>query len=108
MRGRSGHPHDRNYLADALAQLAGWTRDGWDLRRTLCLDDAQHAAFTERVKVAADAMQLRPQLSRSGDHTHVRLIGMEGEALTPTGVALAARIEAAYRFVAGLGGGGEM
>ena len=104
MRGRSGrHPQDRNYLTDALAQLAGWTRDGWELRRTLCLDDTQHAAFTERIKVASDAMQLRPQISRLGDHTQIRLVGLDGDALTPTEVALAARIEDAYRFVAGPG-----
>ncbi len=102
MRGRRGHTRDGDYLTDILDQLKGWTRDGWEIRRTLFLDDAQHAALTERIKVVADAMQLRPQISRFDGSTQIRLVGLDGDPLTGE-VALAARIEDAYRTVAGPG-----
>ena len=57
--------HD--YLSDALTLLSGWTREGEQIRRTLVIDDTQHAALTERVKVVADALRLRPEISRRAD-----------------------------------------
>jgi 4a-hydroxytetrahydrobiopterin dehydratase len=89
----------RDYLSDALTLLAGWTRDGREIKRTLILDDTQHAALTERIKVVADALQLRPQIHRTDGHTQIRLGSPDGSALTAGEVTLAARIEDAYRTV---------
>ncbi|WBB79311.1 4a-hydroxytetrahydrobiopterin dehydratase [Micromonospora sp. WMMD882] len=90
----------RDYLSDALALLSEWTREGEQIRRTLVIDDSQHAALTERVKVVADALRLRPEISRSADRTQIRL-GHRGddEPLGEGEVLLAARIEDAYRAV---------
>lgn len=95
---RSGGP-SRDYLSDALTLLAGWTSDGREIRRTLPLDDTQHAALTERIKVVADALQVRPQIRRQDGHTQIRLGTPDGSALTAGEVTLAARIEDAYRTV---------
>ena len=95
--------HQRDYLSDALALLAGWTRDGREIKRTLRLDDTQHAALTERIKVVADALQLRPEIRRLNGHTQIRLGSPDDSALTPGAVTLAARIEDAYRTVIGAG-----
>ncbi len=94
---------DRDYLSDALRLLVGWTRDGKEIKRTLRLDDAQHAALTERVKVVADALQLRPHIRRLNGHTQIRVGSPDGDALTAGEVALAARIEDAYRNITRLG-----
>jgi 4a-hydroxytetrahydrobiopterin dehydratase len=91
--------HQRDYLSDALALLAGWTRDGREIKRTLRLDDSQHAALTERIKVVADALQLRPEIRRLNGHTQIRLGSPDESSLTPGEVALAARIEDAYRAI---------
>jgi 4a-hydroxytetrahydrobiopterin dehydratase len=91
--------HRRDYLSDALALLAGWTQDGREIRRTLRLDDTQHAALTERIKVVADALQLRPQVRRLNGHTQIRLGAPEGAALTAGEVTFAARIEDAYKAI---------
>jgi pterin-4a-carbinolamine dehydratase len=91
----------RDYLSDALALLAGWTRDGPEIKRTLRLDETQHAALTERIKVVSDALQLRPNIRRLNGHTQIRLGSPDDGALTPVEVALAARIEDAYRTVIG-------
>jgi 4a-hydroxytetrahydrobiopterin dehydratase len=92
--------HD--YLNDALAVLGGWTRDGLQLKRILAIDDSQHAALTERVKVAADALSLRPDIRRQNGHTQIRVAGRNG-VITAGEVTLAARIEDAYRTVTGRG-----
>ncbi|WDZ85195.1 4a-hydroxytetrahydrobiopterin dehydratase [Micromonospora cathayae] len=90
-----------DYLSDALTLLSGWTRDGEQIRRTLVIDDSQHAALTERVKVVADALHLRPEISRSADRTQI-CVGHRGdEPLSEGEVLLAARIEDAYRTVTG-------
>ncbi len=93
-RGQSG----ADYLSDALAQLGGWSREGRDIKRILRLDDAQHAALTERVKVVADALQLRPNIHRLNGYTQIRVSTPNG-ALTAGEVTLAARIEDVYRAV---------
>jgi 4a-hydroxytetrahydrobiopterin dehydratase len=90
-----------DYLSDALTLLDGWIRDGWEIRRTLRLDDAQHAALTERIKIAADTLQLRPEIRRRDGHTQIRLGSSEEAGLTAGEVALAARIEDAYRAIVG-------
>lgn len=101
MRTRWGKQRERDYLTDALTLLAGWTRHGREISRTLRLDDSQHAALTERIKVAADALQLRPEITRREGHTQIRLGTPDGSTLTAGEVALAARIEAAYRTITG-------
>lgn len=95
-RNRSG-----DYLTDALALLSGWSRDERAIQRTLRLDDTQHAALTERIKVAADTLELRPEISRLDGHTHIRLGAQEGGGLTAGEVTMAARIEDAYRAITG-------
>jgi pterin-4a-carbinolamine dehydratase len=89
----------RDYLSDALTLLTGWTREGEQIRRTLVIDDAQHADLTERVKVVADALHLRPEISRRADQTQIRVGHTEDHQLTEGEVLLAARIEDAYRAV---------
>lgn len=90
---------NRDYLTDALTLLAGWTREGRQITRSLLLDDTQHAALTERIKVAADALRLRPEIRRLDGHTQIRLGSPDGDAITEGEVTLAARIEDAYRTV---------
>jgi 4a-hydroxytetrahydrobiopterin dehydratase len=91
--------HGGDYLRDALALLTGWTQHEHEISRTLPLDDNQHAALTERIKVAADTLQLRPDISRAGGETHIRLGAPNGGVLTAGEVTMAARIEDAYRAV---------
>jgi len=91
----------RDYLSDALALLQGWTREGKEIRRTLHLDDSQHAALTERMKVVADALQLRPDVRRLDGRTQIRLRTPDGSALSEGEVTLAARIEDLYRTIIG-------
>jgi 4a-hydroxytetrahydrobiopterin dehydratase len=90
-----------DYLSDALAHLSGWTREDRQLRRTFTLDDTQHADLTERIKVCADALRLRAELRRLDGHTQVKLAAADGATITDREVALAARIEDAYRAVLG-------
>jgi pterin-4a-carbinolamine dehydratase len=95
----SGQPSD--YLTDALSLLQGWTRDDRELTRTLRLDDSQHAALAERIKVVADALQLRPDVRRLNGHTQIKVCTAEGAALSDGEVTLAARIEDMYRHITG-------
>jgi pterin-4a-carbinolamine dehydratase len=90
-----------DYLNDALTLLTGWTRDGLEIKRTLPLDDTQHAALTERIKVAADALQLQPEIRRHNGHTQIRLGTPDGTGITAGEVTMAARIEDAYRAITG-------
>jgi|SRR6266536_542755 pterin-4a-carbinolamine dehydratase len=96
MRARRRDELNADYLTDALALLAGWSREGREIKRTLRLDEAQHAALTERVKVVADALQLRPSIRRIEGFTQIR-VGTPTGALTAGEVTLAARIEDVYR-----------
>jgi 4a-hydroxytetrahydrobiopterin dehydratase len=91
-----------DYLSDALALLQGWTRDGIELRRELVCDDSQHAALTERIKVAADTLHIRPSIRRLDGHTQILLGDRDAEAITDGEVTLAARIEDFYRTVVGI------
>src|SRR5262245_22739609 len=100
MRARWGRQQSSDYLSDALTLLDGWTRSGREIRRTLRLDDAQHVALTERIKVAADTLQLRPDIRRLDGHTQIR-VRTDGSALSAGEVTLAARIEDAYRSITG-------
>jgi len=101
MRARRQRGPRSDYLSDALAQLTGWTQDGVQLKRELVCDESQHAALTERIKVAADTLRLRPRIRRLDGHTQICLGPTEGDILTDGEVTLAARIEDAYRTVVG-------
>jgi 4a-hydroxytetrahydrobiopterin dehydratase len=90
-----------DYLHDALTLLDGWTRHDRELTRTLPIDDSQHAALTERIQVAADALQCRPEIRRIDGQTRIRVSTPDSASLTDGAVALAARIETAYRTVTG-------
>jgi pterin-4a-carbinolamine dehydratase len=92
-------PLGRDDLRDALGQLNEWIGDAREIRRTMCLDDSEHAALTERIKVVADALQVRADVRRRDGFTQVRLRPSAGGALTAGEVSLAARIEDAYRAV---------
>lgn len=95
---RIGRPRP-DYLSDALALLSGWTRDGVQIKRVLPLDESQHAALTERIKVAADTLHLRPHIRRLNGHTQISLMASDGVAITEGEITLAARIEDAYRTI---------
>ncbi len=88
-----------DYLTDALSLLDGWTCDGREFRRTFRLDESQHAALAERIKVVADALQLCPQVRREDGHTEIRLCTSDDDALSDGEVTLAARIEAMYQTI---------
>jgi 4a-hydroxytetrahydrobiopterin dehydratase len=102
MRARRRRTNGTDYLSDALALLSGWTRDGVQLKRELACDDSQHAALTERIKVAADTLHIRPSIRRLDGHTQILLGDRDAEAITDGEVTLAARIEDFYRTVVGV------
>jgi len=89
----------KDALSDALALLAGWTREDKQLKRTYTLDDSQHTALIERVKVCSDAFHLRTEMRRLDGYTQVKVAAEDGAAITEREVTLAARIEDAYRTV---------
>lgn len=91
-------PLGREDLRDALGQLKGWVRNPRELYRSLRLDESEHAALTERVKVVADALQLHPEIRRLDGHTQITLHAAGG-AVTADEVRLAARIEDIYQSV---------
>jgi len=66
-----------DYLSDAFALLAGWRRDGVEINRVFRIDDAQHAALTERIKIIADALQVRPRIYRRDGQTLIGRIVAE-------------------------------
>ena len=101
MRVRRQRVNRSDYLSDALTLLSGWTRDGVQLKRELACDESQHAALTERIKVAADTLRLRPHIRRLDGHTQISLGALDGGAITDGEVTLAARIEDAYRTITG-------
>ncbi len=101
MRARRQRVNRSDYLTDALTLLTGWTREGVQLKRELACDDSQHAALTERIKVAADTLHIRPSIRRANGHTQICLGDRDGDAITDGDVALAARIEDFYRTVIG-------
>lgn len=92
-------PLGRNDLRDALGQLKEWSGDSREIRRMMRLDESEHAALSERIKVVADALQLCPMVRRLDGYTQVCLRSPDGGALTAGEVSLAARIEDAYRAV---------
>jgi 4a-hydroxytetrahydrobiopterin dehydratase len=102
MRVRRGGREHRDYLADAFALLQGWTREGREIRRTLHLDDSQHAALTESMKVVADALHLRAEVRRLDGHTQIRVCSPDTDELSAGEVALAARVEDLYRRITGV------
>ena len=92
-------PFGREDLRDTLSQLTAWARDPESLRRILRLDETQHAALAERIKVVAAALQVRPDIRRRNGNTEITLHGPDGGAVTANEVRLAARIEDCYRSV---------
>jgi pterin-4a-carbinolamine dehydratase len=92
-------PIGREDLRDTLGQLKGWLRDPRELRRILRLDDSQHAALTERIKVVADALQVHPDIRRTNGNTEITLHAADGGRVTADEVRLAARIEDIYQSV---------
>ncbi len=89
----------REDLRDALGQIKEWIGDAREIRRTMRLDETEHAALTERIKVVADALEVRPDVRRLDGYTQVCLRTSDGGVLTADEVNLAARIEDAYRSV---------
>lgn len=87
-----------NLLKDALEQLSGWTGDTTGLTRTLPIDESQHADLTERIKVYADTLELRPFIRRNDGTTTVSVRNPDG--VNANDVAFAARVEDAYRTIA--------
>ena len=71
--------------------------EGDCIKRTLPLDDTQHAVLTERISVAADTYGVRPHIRRLDGRTQIRALPGADGALTSAEVGLAARIEAAYQ-----------
>jgi pterin-4a-carbinolamine dehydratase len=101
MRARRQRADRSDYLSDALTLLSGWTQDGVQLKRELLCSESQHAALTERIKVAADTLRIRPSIRRLDGHTQICLGDRDGDAITDGEVTLAARIEDFYRTVLG-------
>jgi pterin-4a-carbinolamine dehydratase len=99
MRARRKSADAGDYLHDALTLLGGWSLEGREIKRTLRIDDAQHAALTERIKVVSDALQMRPTIRRLDGYTQIMVRPLDGVGLTAGEVTLAARIEDAYRSV---------
>jgi 4a-hydroxytetrahydrobiopterin dehydratase len=91
-------PLGREDLQDALAVLKGWEREPRELRRTLSLDESEHAALTERVKVVADALQIHPEIRRLNGQTQITVHAANG-TVSSDEVRLAARIEDIYQSV---------
>lgn len=89
----------RDHLSDALAQLDGWVREGCLIKRTLLLTDSQHAELTERTKIAADVLHLRPEIRRLDGRTQIKIVPCDCDELTDREVTLAARIEEIHRAV---------
>jgi pterin-4a-carbinolamine dehydratase len=92
-------PLGRDDLRDALNQLKDWIGDAREIRRTMRLDETEHALLTERIKVVSDALHVRPDVRRQDGYTQVCLRTPDGGVLTAGEVRLAARIEDAYRAV---------
>jgi 4a-hydroxytetrahydrobiopterin dehydratase len=92
-------PLGREDLRDTLNQLKEWIGDASEIRRTMRLDETEHAALTERIKVVSDALQVRPDVQRHDGFTQICLRTADGGVLTDGEVRLAARIEDVYRTV---------
>jgi len=103
MNNRRRLGRDTDYLTDALTQLSGWHVGGGEIYRTLPIDDAQHAALTERIQIFADTLQIRPRIRRGDGQTRIGLDASETGEFSLGDVNLAARIEDAYRTIVGLG-----
>src|SRR5262245_14764013 len=91
-----------DYLSDALTVLAGWQVAGTEIYRMLPLNDSQHADLAERIKIYADALEVRPRIRRRDGETRIGLDSSETGELSDQEIHLAARIEGAYRAIVGL------
>lgn len=90
---------DDNVLLDALTELNGWVADDGRLSRSLPLDDSQHAELAEQIKIFADTLGVRPDVSRTDEATLIVLAREGGFSLTD--VTFAGRVESAYITIAG-------
>lgn len=90
---------DDNVLLDALRELDGWNANDGRLTRSLPLDDSQHAELAEQIKIFADTLGVRPDVSRSDEATLIVLAREGGFSLTD--VTFAGRVETAYITIAG-------
>lgn len=90
---------DDNVLLDALRELNGWEADDNRLTRTLPLDESQHAALAEQIKIFADTLNVHPDVSRS-DHATLIVLNRAG-GVSITDVTFAGRVESAYLAIAG-------
>lgn len=90
---------DDNVLLDALKELNGWEADDGRLARTLPLDESQHAALAEQIKIFADTLNVHPDVTRS-DHATLIVLNREG-GVSITDVTFAGRVESAYLAIAG-------
>lgn len=91
----------KSLVRDAISRLNGWAGDTTGIGRTITLTASEHSDFTERVKVCSDAMNHRPVIRRDGDETRVWLCTTTEGGITECDIALAARINAIVRTVAG-------
>jgi len=82
-----------------MAVLVGWGRDDRQIKRVFQLDDAQHAALAERIRVVAESLERFPTIRRLDGYTQVTIGFAAGGVLTAGEVTLAARIEDSYRAV---------
>lgn len=90
---------DDNVLLDALRELNSWVADDGRLSRSLPLDDSQHAELAEQIKIFADTLGVRPDVSRTEEATLIVLAREGGFSLTD--VTFAGRVETAYITIAG-------
>lgn len=86
-------------LNDALQQLRGWVNDDTRLIRELPIDESQHAALKERIKIVSDTLGVRPDVTRQSGVTHIEVSRPDG--VNANDVTFAGRIEDAYRVIAG-------
>jgi 4a-hydroxytetrahydrobiopterin dehydratase len=91
----------KKLVRDAISRLNGWSGDTAGIGRTITLSASEHGDFTERVKVCSDAMNHRPMIRRVGNQTRVWLTTADEGGITECDIALAARINAIVRTVAG-------
>jgi len=91
----------KSLVHDAISRLNGWTGDTAGIGRSITLTASEHNDFTERVKVCSDAMNHRPVIRRVGDETRVWLCSTAEGGITECDIALAARINAIVKTVAG-------
>ncbi|QSB04629.1 hypothetical protein [Natronoglycomyces albus] len=95
----ANHEQGDKVLDDALQQLRGWVNDDTRLCRELPIDESQHAALKERIKIVSDTLGVRPDVTRQSGVTLIELSRPDG--VNANDVTFAGRVEDAYRVIAG-------